>query len=403
MTQLADMPMRPMTGDETVEGTHVAILMGDDVVIKDVEMFTEMADADKFGEVNTDLLRQIADATNASIAGGQYPQIILTHGEDAPVVGRVVGPLYISESPYSGRMTIYGDMRFSRVNFETYVRSNDYPRRSAEIHIDTKIMHQLALLGRSNPAAAVRDVYFDDAARCLRATGGSIVQFQAVLPGSATTHPNGGTDMTPTEILKNMEEDDIKKLKAACEAKLSDGEKDTSDNADDEEKKSESEDKDDDTSKNADIAALTKRLDAMDKAVTSAAQKNAELMSLNQSLHVRAEWRPKLEDLKRDGYSTLDVDSEMNRIASFSNDEQREAHVQYIRDNFKRDVSSGITSRGFIAATPPASTPATHALNAAQDKEVRTYAQRKGITYTEALSVKYPERAKELDIYVGDD
>jgi hypothetical protein len=391
--------MTTMTGDETLEGTHIAIAVGDDVIIKDVELFTEMPDADGFGEVGDELLREIADATNISIAGGQMPQVILTHGDDAPVVGRVIGPLYVQPSAHSGRLTIFGDLRMTRTNFDIYVRSNDYPRRSAEIHIDTKIMHQLALLGRNNPAAAVRDVYFDDKARRLVCTGSDLVTFQAVLPGAATTPPTyGGSSMN----IEDMDRDELETLRAACAERLdamTDDDSDTSDNADDDDTTDNKDDKDDDDmSTNADVASLTRRLNTLDKTVRSVSEKNAELMSVNQSLRIRAEWRPKLEEMRSEGYTTIDVDAEMNRLASFSSDEQREAHIGYIRDHFKRDDRANITSRNFIGAAAPNDGNKTAAFSASDDNAVWQHARRNNVTYSEALAKVRPDRAKALGL-----
>lgn len=158
--------------------SHAVTCEGSTVIVHDVEVYGEVAKDEALGVVDEAALGTIATNTNARIAAGQHPQIVLEHAypgsNDKPppdCVGRIVGAVRVSRSPATGKAAIFADMEFRSSAFEEYIASNRWPRRSAEVVYAKKpgvpYLHQVALLGRAIPRIDMPDVTFNTDARPL--------------------------------------------------------------------------------------------------------------------------------------------------------------------------------------------------------------------------------------------
>ena len=198
----------------TTVGTHVvdrfSTANGDNrVVIRDVEIFSEVVDG-PMGTVDADRVNEIAEATNARMATGMHPLIIVSHEDSpsmAPVVGRIPRPVRVGTMPQSGKTGIFADVEMPLADFEALVASNKLPRRSAEIATDTLEILQVALLGREPPAATLPDTHFGSPQR-LALMGSdkplAKIEFEDKPRASVAQYQQGGT-MTPAEALKAIQ------------------------------------------------------------------------------------------------------------------------------------------------------------------------------------------------------
>lgn len=145
--------------------SHEVMIDGDDVVVRDLELFVARdpaIDGDDSDMPDEGEIARIVKRTKSYMDRGQFPQIIVRHNsddedaEDRPVVGRVES---LKARKINGVRGIIGDVRMPRSHFEVFMQSNAYPRRSAEIWADG-YMSEVALLGSETPARPLRDTHF---------------------------------------------------------------------------------------------------------------------------------------------------------------------------------------------------------------------------------------------------
>ena len=173
---------------------------GEKVTIHDLELFVGHIpgfDADDSGmdDLDDEAIEKIISRTKAHMSAGSNPKLVMLHQEensDAPpeALGDIVDirskDIHIRTDDgedYRGP-GIIGDVVMSKSDFQEYVSSNRFPRRSAEIWKDGH-MSEVALLGRETPARPLRDTRFAKAGQ--KSTFTRPVTFAEVSPGGSNT------------------------------------------------------------------------------------------------------------------------------------------------------------------------------------------------------------------------
>lgn len=149
--------------------SHVVDSVGTDrVVIRDLEVFAgydPTVDDPKdrrMRKYDADGIARVVAKTRDMMNRGQRPKLILGHNPDEedgierPVIGDIIN---VKKIDIGGVPGIAGDVEMTREDFEAYLKSNRFPRRSAEIYADG-FMSEVALLGSRTPARPIRDTKF---------------------------------------------------------------------------------------------------------------------------------------------------------------------------------------------------------------------------------------------------
>lgn len=173
---------------------------GEKVTIHDLELFVGHIpgfDADDSGmdDLDDEAIHKIITRTKAHMSAGSNPKLVMLHQDEnseAPpeALGDIVDirskDIHIRTDDgedYRGP-GIIGDVVMSKTDFQEYVSSNRFPRRSAEIWKDGH-MSEVALLGRETPARPLRDTRFAKAGQ--KSTFTRPVTFAEVSPGGSNT------------------------------------------------------------------------------------------------------------------------------------------------------------------------------------------------------------------------
>lgn len=272
MTSIAPSPgsvtIEPLIGVGAPEAerkrrsTHEIVEADGRVQIKRVELFAEMEDG-PLGAVGESDLDDIAEFLVELMDQGRFSQVVIEHQREGEAdrpresVGIVTGPITVEKSGQNGKATLYGTLDLNESDFENYIASNRFPRRSAEI-TNRKVdggeklwMSQVALIGRLAPRADLPDVYVfatDDSAAIICGE-----KEPNAMKASELTGKIGGVsfqDETPDDLEKAAKEArkfadscDAARKKMAGDEKPKDDKDKTADNAepDDDEKKDEKE------------------------------------------------------------------------------------------------------------------------------------------------------------------
>lgn len=259
--------------DIPANGSHlVSANENDRVVVHDVELFVGFDSSiddkgDKaIAKYTPAKIAQIIKRTREYMKRGQNPKLILGHNPDAPNDGAPIKPaigdiIDIEAREINGAPGIVGDIEMSRMDFSSYLKSNDFPRRSAEIFPDG-LLSEVALLGSQTPARPLRDTKFSasDADHFSR----SLPSLKFITPTETPHGPGPGNVMIPDDKKKRNNEmpqdnDVVEKLKleiADLKKKLK--AKMTGDDEDKEKNAEPEDEKDKDKSKSA---RLTKERD----------------------------------------------------------------------------------------------------------------------------------------------
>lgn len=149
--------------------THLTTHHGDRVVIHDLELFVgydrsiDENAGEKIRKYDRAGVRRVVDRTQKFIARDHRPKLILGHNpvdadqpNKTPAIGDVVA---IHMDDINGVPGILGDVEMTLEHFDLYIRSNGWPRRSAEIWPDG-FMSEVALLGAQTPARPLPDTKF---------------------------------------------------------------------------------------------------------------------------------------------------------------------------------------------------------------------------------------------------
>jgi len=375
-----------------VPGTHKTTYDKDrrKVIIHRVELFSALTHP-KFGEFDADRLAGIVKNTNAEMAAGQFPRIVVSHSENAEVVGRICGPVTVETNPDRGLPTIYGDVEIEAEFFDAKMLKNKYPGRSAEINTDRDVLDAVALLGREPPAAKLRDVlYASGETTKFTVESGESVKFDCM---------GGGMD----EILNMIEAMEPEK-RAACLRAIADkfapktedqvaeesavaeqGEEATGDSgapaeepngavAEDEGESDPDGDTpgDDDDDKEAKMSDTEKA--TLKASMTELEQKVMKLSADNMNLR----YSGVLNGLKAEGYATIKVEDELARLAQFSDDTQRDAYINnVIKANYRKEVTAaGVIAGGSLPFNALRTDDKTAKYSEEDSKKVRAYADK---------------------------
>jgi hypothetical protein len=267
-----------------VAGSHVVEPISDThVVIRDLELFVGYdpdldGDDERFTKWTDKRIREVIDRTQAYMAKGQHPKLILGHnvdGTDAypkPTIGDIQTVKY---TRIGGTPGIVGDVVMRRDHFDAYIASNEYPRRSAEIWLQNNHLSEVALLGSETPARPLPDTRFAQDGERERFSRVFAAQF-AECEDSAMDDPKKDDSMgdDPKDL------DDAMKLIKSLRAKLKAMEDDKSKNADDGD--------DDEKAKNAAVTEANERAETFKRERDETADKferlTADLASVQREL-----------------------------------------------------------------------------------------------------------------------
>lgn len=150
------------------QASHEIVEDGDKVVVRDVELFCSCdSEIDEGGSdakckaLRPEDVKGIVDRTSAYMRRGQFPRLVVQHDKgdgttDPGCVGRIPAIRFERRGDVG---YIVGDMEMSRADFDAYLRSNRFPRRSPEVWKDG-YMSEVALLGRDTPRRPIEDTHF---------------------------------------------------------------------------------------------------------------------------------------------------------------------------------------------------------------------------------------------------
>lgn len=204
----------------TTAPSHTIERFDGKVRIKDLELFVGYDpkiddDEERFKKFDADKVRQIVRHTHEYMNRGQNPQLILGHNSEGnaddvrPAIGEITNLRFAMIAGVPG---IVGDPVMSDDDFELYMKSNRYPRRSAEIWEDG-YLSEVALLGSETPARPLRDTRFSKA----ELAGGKRERFSrtyAACQFSQEPDAMAHEDDKDKDKNKNTGDDDVEKLKA---------------------------------------------------------------------------------------------------------------------------------------------------------------------------------------------
>lgn len=151
------------------EGSHRVDVVGSRAIIRDVDLFCafnpqfDASDDDRIAHFTNEVTRRIYHETVARMKTGQFPRVVLRHDKpgrsvDPTAIGRIAS---LREETRDGVAYLVGDIEMPIEHFESYVLSDDYPRRSAEFDPTAlRFLANVALLGREAPARPLADTRF---------------------------------------------------------------------------------------------------------------------------------------------------------------------------------------------------------------------------------------------------
>ena len=210
----------PISEAINVTPSHNVSRDGGKVTIHDLELFVGHIpgfDADDSGmdELDSKAINKIIKRTKAHMNAGSNPKLVMLHQEennDAPpeALGDIVDirlkdiNIRMEDGEVYSGPGIIGDVVMSKTDFDKYISSNRFPRRSAEIWKDGH-MSEVALLGRETPARPLRDTRFGKQGNKTVYT--RPVTFSEVAPGGSNTFvPATGTKEKKENQMPDKEE-----------------------------------------------------------------------------------------------------------------------------------------------------------------------------------------------------
>lgn len=216
-----------VTVNRHVGASHAISEQGDKVVIRRLELFSGYDPSiddgvdEEIKKFDRTKVGRIVDRTKAFISRKQHPRIVVLHSqEDHSEPKEAVGAvLDITLEERNGVPFIVGDVEMGREDFEKYVASNRFPRRSAEIWSDDH-MSEIALLGRDTPRRPLPDTRFSKSGEksvfacqgCFEAAPGVGNVF---VPGAVKKKESG-----MAEEAKQGEKDEMAKMIAEKDAEI---------------------------------------------------------------------------------------------------------------------------------------------------------------------------------------
>lgn len=194
---------------------------GDKIVIHDLEVFCAYdprIDGDHDAELrkfDNERVQEIVSSTNAYMAKGSMPRLVVMHERDGDEPKSSVGRFTkIGYQERGGVGYIVGDCEVERSVFDKLLATNAFPRRSAEIWQDQNHLSEVALLGRETPRRPLPDTNF--------ARKGEPITFARLLRFDLGAVGGGLSTFIPSTKDNNMANNDdmraeLNALKAAME------------------------------------------------------------------------------------------------------------------------------------------------------------------------------------------
>jgi hypothetical protein len=342
------------TSNGVVDGSHLIEEKDGKVVIKRLELFAgfdptiDDGSDEEIRKFNRSKVRKIVERTKAFIARRQHPKLVVLHGQEdhsepKEAVGSVID---IELEDRNGVPFIVGDVEMSREDFDSYIASNKFARRSAEIWSDDH-MSEIALLGRDTPRRPLPDTRFAKqgdkivfsmhASRFEAAPGAGNV----FVPGAAIRKKESSMDEAKDpksdgkeEMAKMMAEmkADIEKLKE--EHRKSYNACGKTENEKDED---EDEDEDDDVHVDIDSHNEGKKKKSVNAKIEFSREKTKfekRIAALEGAL-AKERFSRDLDSMESEGYAIAASRDEMLEELVSSGDPARK--IQFWRDNFRRD------------------------------------------------------------------
>lgn len=311
-----------------IKGSHIAEISatGDKVTIRDLELFVGFDPSIDDGadegvkKYNKGRIDEVVARTAKFIDRGQRPKLVINHdreGENAPdeAVGDI---LNVYGHEINGAPGILGDVEMSIDDFNRLIKSNKYPRRSAEIWSDG-FMSEVALLGRDTPRRPLPDTKFTRPKR----DGHTREVFTRDLPVMSFAEPTGVMHGPgPNNVFIPSDEDtameEINKLKAelaAATAKLAKYEQD-----------GESKSKE----LNTRIAAVESERDDFKRAAETQAN---ETIALRNELR-QEKFTRQLDQMQAEGYRIPDRAAVLERVTAASDPDKE---LDFLKGLMQRD------------------------------------------------------------------
>lgn len=318
--------------------SHRVDSLGDRVVIRGLELFVgfdksiDDPDDKRVKKYDKKTVQAVIDRTEKFIARGQTPKLILGHNDSEsdssyvrPVIGDITNLQLVEIGEAAG---IAGDVTMTNDDFESYLKSNSFPRRSAEIWADG-FMSEVALLGSETPARPLPDTRFGRSSCSSQRVDHFARIYPALFaePSETASGPGPGNTHIPTAGKKRkneMPKDDDDKTKLAeledenkkLKAKLAKYEKE-------DEPESNQKDDDDDKEKNDhDDKDTNARIKSLEKDVAKfkrQAVDSSEQLAAVSSNALRRDIANELDKMARQGYRVgngQDRDDLIDRIVA---------------------------------------------------------------------------------------
>lgn len=272
-----------------IVGSHkVTRLENGRILIHNLELFvgfdpTVDSDNGRIKKFDAGKIERIVSHTTEIMRRGQNPKLILGHNvedEMAPLKPSIGDIVRIRMKSIHGAPGIVGDVEMDIFDFDSLLRKNQYPRRSAEI-LGGILLSEVALLGSQTPGRPLPDTKFaandyQEVERFCRD-----VPTEAFAEPTATPHgPGPGNVLIPSSIKKKGsdmpdEDKDMKaKLKAAMDeiGELKKKLKDKNEADDEDKEKNAEEDEKKEKEKNAAVEErekfFEKRIDGLENQLT---------------------------------------------------------------------------------------------------------------------------------------
>lgn len=349
-----------------MQGSHDIDESEDKVVIRRLELFSgfdptiDDGSDEEIKRFDRRKVARIVDRTRQFISRRQHPRLVIMHAqEDHSEPKEAVGAILdVQLEERNGVPFVVGDVEMSRGDFDSYIASNRYPRRSAEIWNDDH-MSEVALLGRDTPRRPLPDTRFSkqgektvfaiECSSCFEAAPGVGNVF---VPGAAVKkkESNMADEAKPDE--KKDEKDEMSKLIAEKDAEIARLKEENRkmynqthvdiDSHEGDEDEDEEEEKEDDKAK----AMKSKNSKSGDKIEFSRMKEKFEkrIAALETEL-AKERFSRELDSMAADGFAVDCCRDEMiEELVSSSNPQRK---IAFWRENFRRDP---INTR--IAAAP---------------------------------------------------
>jgi len=345
-----------------MNGSHDIDESEDKVVIRRLELFSgfdptiDDGSDEEIKRFDRRKVARIVDRTRQFISRRQHPRLVIMHAqEDHSEPKEAVGAILdVQLEERNGVPFVVGDVEMSRNDFDSYIASNRYPRRSAEIWNDDH-MSEVALLGRDTPRRPLPDTRFSkqgektvfaiECSSCFEAAPGVGNVF---VPGAAVKKKESNMADEAKADEKKDEKDEMSKLIAEKDAEIARLKEENrkmynQTHVDiDSHEGDEDEDEEDDTAK----AMKSKNSKSGDKIEFSRMKEKFErrIAALETEL-AKERFSRELDSMAADGFAVDCCRDEMiEELVSSSNPQRK---IAFWRENFRRDP---INTR--IAAAP---------------------------------------------------